>query len=89
MRRRGVSRDQPGALTLLAARRRPGLLVAQLDADAAGELLDGLGERQVVELDEEVDDVAAVAAAEAVEQPLGGADLEATATSRRGRGTGP
>ena len=81
--------DQPGALALLTPGRGAALLVAQLDADPAGEPLDGLGEGQVVELAEEGDDVAAVAAAEAVEEALGGADVEATATSRRGTGRGP
>ena len=56
--------------------RGPAFLVAQLDAHAAGQVLDGLGEAQVVDLADERDDVAALAAPEAVEEPLAGADLE-------------
>ena len=71
-----MGRDEAGALALLAPGRRPALLVAQLDADAAGQVLDRLGEAQVVDLPHERDDVAALAAAEAVEEPLGRAHLE-------------
>src|SRR5690606_14978910 len=41
-----------------------------------GEALDGLGEGEVVDLHHERDGVAALLAAEAVEEALGGADLE-------------
>src|SRR5690606_5282826 len=54
----------------------PALLVAQGDAGLGGEALDGLGEGEVVDLHHERDGVAALLAAEAVEEALGGADLE-------------
>ena len=49
-----------------AVARTAALLVAQLHAELAGESLDGLGEGQVIELLHEGDDVATLAAAEAV-----------------------
>src|SRR5690606_1107974 len=45
------------------------LLVAQRDVVAAREVLDGLGEREPVDLLHEGDDVATLAATEAVPQP--------------------
>ena len=70
-------------------RRAVVVLVAQLVAEPAGEPLDGLGEAEVVDLLDEGDDVAALAAAEAVPQPDRGADVEGRASSRRGTGTAP
>ena len=81
--------DQPGALALLAVVAGAAVLVAQLDADAVGELLDRLGEGQVVDLLHEGDDVAALAAAEAVEHAPAGVTWKLTATARRGTGTAP
>ncbi len=57
----------------------PDVLVAQLDAEPGGELLDRLLEGEVVDPLEEVDDVAADLAAEAVVEPLRGSDVEAGA----------
>ena len=61
----------------LRAADRSAVGVAQLDPDPVGQPLDRLGERQVVDLLHEGDDVAALAAAEAVEEPAGRGDLEA------------
>ena len=47
------------------------VLVAQLDAVLVGQPLDGLAEGQAVDLHQEGDDVAALAAAEAVEEARG------------------
>ena len=59
-----------------AVARRVALLVAQLDAVLVGQPLDGLGEAEPVDLHQEGDDVAALAAAEAVEEPAAGVDVE-------------
>ena len=50
--------------------------VPQLDADAVGEELDGLAEADVVDLLDEGDHVAALAAAEAVVEAAGRVDVE-------------
>lgn len=71
-----VGLHQPDALTALMAGVVPALLVAQGDAGGAREPLDGLREGQVVDLHHERDGVAALLAAEAVEEALAGADLE-------------
>ncbi len=52
------------------------VLATQLDADLLGQALDGLGEGQPVDLHEEGDDVAALPAAEAVEELAGRVDVE-------------
>ncbi|BDZ43245.1 hypothetical protein GCM10025865_25440 [Paraoerskovia sediminicola] len=67
----------PGLLAAArAAPARPGVLVAELDPDRAGEVLDGLREPQPVDLLDERDDVAALAAAEAVPAPHLGPHVE-------------
>ena len=78
-RGRLVGLEQPGALTLRAPRAGAGVLVAQLDAEPGGQLLDRLLEGEVLDALEEVDDVAADLAAEAVVETLGGGDVEAGA----------
>jgi len=59
----GLEDPQPAAGVLALAR---ALGVAQLDPVLVGEVLDGLRERQVVDLAHERDDVARLTAAEAV-----------------------
>jgi len=54
----------------------PTFLVTQRDADPGREVLDGLLERQPVDLLQERDDVAALVAAEAVPQADLGAHVE-------------
>jgi hypothetical protein len=71
-----VRLDQPGALGGLAAGCRRALLVAQLDAVAAGQPLDGLLEVQVLGVAHEADDVAGLAAAEAHVVPERRVDVE-------------
>src|SRR5690606_13844374 len=61
---------------LARALRAAGVLVAELDPDAVGEVLDGLDEREPVDLLDERDDVAALAAPEAVPAPDAGAHVE-------------
>lgn len=73
---RVVRLDQADALASLVGGVVPALLVTQGDAGLGGEALDRLGEREVVDLHHERDGVAALLAAEAVEQSLAGADLE-------------
>ena len=68
--------DEAAAVAGLTAGSRRPLGVAQGDAVAAGELLDRLAEGEVVDLAQEADDVAALAAPEAVPGALGGADVE-------------
>ena len=76
-RRRDLVRlDQARALPLLPARCRAALLVAQRHAGASRELLDRLGEGEMVDLAQEVDDVAALGAAEAVPEALAGGHVE-------------
>ncbi len=71
-----VGLDQPDAFAALVGGVVAALLVAQGDARLGGEALDRLREGEVVDLHHEGDRVAALLAAEAVEQALGGADLE-------------
>ena len=71
--------EQPGAFALRTPRAGAGVFVAQLDAEPAGQLLDRLLEREVLDALEEVDDVAAHLAAEAVVETLGRGDVEAGA----------
>ena len=72
-----VRLDEPAALARLLARTRcAALLVPQLDADLAGQVLDRLGEPEPVDLLHEVDDVAALAATEAVVPAHLRADVE-------------
>ena len=68
--------DQPGAGAPLLPRRRAALLVAQLDAVAAGEVLDRLDEAQQAVLADVADDVAGLAAAEAHVVADGRVDVE-------------
>jgi hypothetical protein len=56
------------------------LLILELDADAVGEPLDGLREGQYLALTNEPDQVAALAAAEAVEELVGSVHGEARRT---------
>jgi len=67
------------AARLVTRARCAALLVPQLDADAACEVLDGVRERQAVDLLDERDDVTALAAPEAVPQ----ADLRTHVERRR------
>src|SRR5690606_15991152 len=78
LRRDAGGLDQPLATSGLLARalRAAGVLVAELDPDAVGEVLDGLDEREPVDLLDERDDVAALAAPEAVPAPDAGAHVE-------------
>ena len=74
---RGVGGDQPAAaapVALHVGRRRAG--VGDGVADPVGEHLDGLDEADVLDLLQERVDVAALAAAEAVEVAVVGADVE-------------
>ena len=71
----GVHEALPSA-RLDPAPYRTALLVAQLDPGAVGEVLDGLGESEVVDLLDEGDDVTALTAAEAVPVTELGADVE-------------
>lgn len=71
-----VRLDQPDALAALVGGVVPALLVPQGDAGLGGEPLDHLRERQMVDLLHEGDRVAALLAAEAVEETLARAHLE-------------
>lgn len=71
-----VGLDQPDAFAALVGGVVAALLVAQGDARLGGEALDRLREGEVVDLHHEGDRVAALLAAEAVEQALAGTDLE-------------
>ncbi len=71
-----VGLDQADALAALVGGVVPALLVAQGDAGLSGEALDRLREGEVVDLHHERDGVAALLAAEAVEESLARADLE-------------
>jgi hypothetical protein len=71
-----VGLDQADALAALIGGVVPALLVPQRDAGLGGQTLDRLREREVVDLHHERDGVAALLAAEAVEETLAGADLE-------------
>ena len=71
----GVHEALPSA-RLDPAPHRAALLVAQLDPGAVSEVLDGLGESEVVDLLDEGDDVTALTAAEAVPVTELGADVE-------------
>jgi hypothetical protein len=67
---------QPAALAVFLAGDVAALLIGELDAGPGGEMLDRLGEGQVVNLLHEPDDVAAVRAGEAVPQAASGCDVE-------------
>lgn len=71
-----VGLDQADAFAALVGRVVAALLVAQGDLGLGCEALDGLGEGEVVDLHHEREGVAALLAAEAVEETLAGADLE-------------
>ncbi len=71
-----VGLDQADALAALVAGVVAALLVPQRDARLGGEALDRLREGEVVDLHHEGDGVAALLAAEAVEESLARADLE-------------
>jgi hypothetical protein len=71
-----VRPDQRLALGRDAAFGRRVALVAQGDARLLGQTLDRLGELEVLDVAQEPDRVAALAAAEAVVQALGGRDAE-------------
>src|ERR1700753_3271460 len=68
--------DHPPAQARLLAGDVTARLVAQLDARAGGEALDRLAELQRLQLHDELDDVAALAAGEAVVQLLARRDVE-------------
>ena len=71
-----VRLDQPPALACLLAGDVAAGLVAELDARAGGQALDRLAELQALQLHDELDDVAALAAGEAVVQLLARRDVE-------------
>ncbi|NCL73462.1 hypothetical protein AIIKEEIJ_00899 [Rhodococcus sp. YH1] len=71
-----VGGDEPGAGAPVALHRRTAALVVEGVADPVGELLDGLDEADVLDLLQERVHVAALAAAEAVEVTVVGADVE-------------
>ena len=71
-----VRLDQPAPLRVLLAGDVAALLVAQLDAEPGREPLDGLGEAEVVDPLDELDDVAALSAGEAVPQAAGRGHVE-------------
>jgi hypothetical protein len=72
-----VSLDQPAAGRSARAYGLVGtVLAAELDAELLGEPLDGLGEGEAVDLHHEGDDVAALPAAEAVEELPRRVDVE-------------
>lgn len=71
-----VRLDQADALAALVGGVVAALLVPQGDAGLGGQTLDRLGEREVVDLHHERDGVAALLAAEAVEETLARTDLE-------------
>ncbi len=71
-----VGLDQADAFAALVGGVVAALLVAQRDAGLGCEALDHLGEGEVVDLHHERDGVAALLAAEAVEESLARADLE-------------
>src|ERR1035437_10146701 len=68
--------DQPAPLALLLTRDVATLLVTQVDAGPAGQPLDRLDEAEPVDLLHELDRVAALGAAEAVEKPARGGDVK-------------
>src|SRR5215468_5169315 len=71
-----VRGKQPTPLAVLMAGYVTALLIGQLDAGPGGEMLDGLGEGEVVDLLHEPDDVAAIGAGEAVPQATGRGHVE-------------
>src|SRR5215469_10803572 len=71
-----VCLDQPSALRLLLTRDMAALLVPQLDPGPVRQSLQRLGEAEVVDLLDELDDVAALVAGEAVPEPPGRRDIE-------------
>ena len=74
-----VCLNEPGALALLLVDRRSAVDIAQFDPGLGRELLDRLGEGEVVDLLDEAEDVAALAAAEAVPHAPAGRHVEARA----------
>src|SRR5215469_4054999 len=76
LRRCLVRLDQPSALRLLLARDMAALLVPELDPGPVRQPLYRLRETEVVDLPDELDDVAALVAGEAVPQPPGWRDVE-------------
>src|SRR5205814_2820496 len=72
-----VRLDEASTLgTARAVRPSVALLAAQGDPDLVGEPLDGLAEAEPVDLHQEPEDVAALAAAEAVDESSGRVDVE-------------
>jgi hypothetical protein len=71
-----VRLDEPAARAAVALDRGAAALVGEVDARPVREPLDGLHERQVLDLHHEGDHVAAVAAAEAVERAVRRAHVE-------------
>ncbi len=74
--RHAVCLKKPAALALLLARYVAALLVSQLDAGPGRQALNRLGEIEAVDLLDELDDVAALGAREAVPQPARRGDVE-------------
>ncbi len=72
----GIRGDEAGAGAAVALDRRSAALVVESVAHALGELLDGLDETDVFDLLQERVDVAALAAAEAMEVPVVGPHVE-------------
>jgi hypothetical protein len=75
-RSRLVRGQQSAPLALLVPGDVAALLVGELDAGPGGEVLHGLGEREVVDLLHEPDDVTAVRAGEAVPKATGRGHIE-------------
>ncbi len=71
-----VHLHQPHPGAPVAAGRGAAALVGQVQADPVGQALHRLHEREVLDLHDELDDVAALAAAEAVEGAVAGAHVE-------------
>ncbi len=90
LRGRGVRLQNLGTQPPRFGARTGPVGVPQLDADPVGQLLDGLGEGEIVDLLQEGDHVPpALAAPEAVVQPPRRGDLEAGGSSPSGTGTAP
>lgn len=71
-----VRRDQPGPRAAVALHRGAAALVVDLVTDPVGQLLDRLDEPDVLDLLHEGEHVAALTAAEAVEQAVVGPHVE-------------
>src|SRR5439155_4895393 len=71
-----VGLDHPGPGAAVALHAATATLIGEAETHAVGEPLDRLHEPQVVDLHQELDDVAALATAEAVEGAVSGAHVE-------------